>query len=192
MNEIKILGIVGSTRQGSYNRLALEAARELVPAGVVLDLIELHGMPYFEQSIAQEAPAPVLRFKQRVLAADAILFSTPECNHAVPGSLKSAIDWASGSHCAWQNKPAGIICASVGKLATGRAQHHLRRLLATLNMPIVNQPATMNGNAEQRFGPDGKLTDEPTRQSIRELLVALVELVKSNSAASGWIAREAA
>lgn len=40
MDEIKILGIVGSLRQGSYNRFALRAAQKLVPEGAVLKLLE--------------------------------------------------------------------------------------------------------------------------------------------------------
>ncbi|WP_173064415.1 hypothetical protein [Sulfurimicrobium lacus] len=47
-------------------------------------------------------------------------------------------------------------------------------------MPVVSQPEVMISNAAQRFGQDGKLNDEPTRQHIRKLLDALVKLVKIN------------
>lgn len=180
MNEIRILGIVGSLRKGSYNRFALKAAQELVPEGAVLDLIELYGIPVFDQGHELLPPPAVVEFKRQILAADAILFATPEYNYSVPGGLKNAIDWASRPYGenVWMGKPAAVMGVSVGSLGTARAQYHLRQILVTLNMPTVNQPEVMIGNAERRFGPDGKLNDEPTRQFIQKLLVALVALVR--------------
>ncbi len=183
MNEIKILGIVGSLRKASYNHAALKAAQELLPADVVLDLIELHGIPVFNQDQEMELPAAVLEFKQRILAADAILFATPEFNYSVPGALKNAIDWASRpfGKSAWTGKPAALMGASPGSLGTARAQYHLRQILVAFGMPVVSQPEVMIANAAQRFDPDGRLTDAPTREHIQKLLIALVQLVKANS-----------
>ena len=95
MDAIKILGIVGSLRRDSYNRFALNAALEEVPAGAELTLIDLHGIPVFNQD-TELAPSAVVRaFKSRISAADAILFATPEYNYSLSGVLKNAIDWAS-------------------------------------------------------------------------------------------------
>jgi len=49
-----------------------------------------------------------------------------------------------------------------------------------LDMPVVNQPEVMIGNAAQRFEQDGRLSDEPTRKIIRKLLLALVQLVNGS------------
>lgn len=184
MDAIKILGIVGSLRQGSYNRFALKAAQEVLPAGAVLDLIELHGIPVFDQDAEMAPPAAVLELKRRIRAADAILFATPEYNYSLPGVLKNAIDWASRPYgdSAWQGKPAAIMGASVGTLGTARAQYHLRQILVTLEMPVVNQPEVMIANAAQRFDRDGRLTDEPTRQHIGKLLAALLQLAATGPA----------
>lgn len=184
MDKIKILGIVGSLRKDSYNRFALEAAQELVPDDAVLNLMELHGIPAFNQDEEMMPPATVLELKRQILAADAILFATPEYNYSVSGVLKNAIDWASRPYgkSAWLRKPAAVMGASVGTLGTARAQYHLRQILVTLDMPVVNQPEVMISNAAQRFDRDGRLTDEPTRQFIQKLMSALVQLVKSSSA----------
>lgn len=181
MDVIKILGIVGSLRKGSYNRFALKAAQELVPDGAVLNLIELHGIPVFDQDNEMTLPASVLEFKRRILDADAILFATPEYNYSLPGGLKNAIDWASRPYgeSAWLGKPAAVMGASTGSLGTARAQYHLRQILVTLDMPVVNQPEVMIGNAAQRFDQNGRLTDAPTRQHIQKLLGALVQLAKT-------------
>jgi len=180
MGKIVILGIVGSLRKDSYNRAALRAAQELAPEGVALNLIDLTGIPIYDQDDELNPPAAVLEFKRRILAADAILFATPEYNYSVPGGLKNAIDWASRPYgdSAWRGKPAAMMGASTGNLGTARAQYHLRQILVTLNMPTVNQPEVMIGNATRRFDQDGKLSDEPTRQIVAKLLAALAQMVK--------------
>lgn len=178
MDKLIILGVVGSLRRGSYNRLALKAAQELVPDGAVLELIELHGLPVFDQDQELLPPPLVLEFKRRILAADAILFATPEYNHSISGALKNAIDWASrpGGSSVWRGKPAALLGASTGDLGTARAQNHLRQILLALDMPVVGQPEVMIANAAQRFDAEGRLGDEPTRTLIRALLKALVKL----------------
>jgi len=79
-------------------------------------------------------------------------------------------------------KPAAVMGASTGSLGTTRAQYHLRQILVTLDMPTVNQPEVMIGDAAQRFDLDGKLTDEPIRQHIQTLLDALVQLARTSKA----------
>jgi chromate reductase, NAD(P)H dehydrogenase (quinone) len=54
---VRILGIAGSLRRASYNRAALRAATQLVPAGVTLDIFELDGIPGFNQDKEQNPPA---------------------------------------------------------------------------------------------------------------------------------------
>ena len=187
MDETRILGIVGSLRKDSYNRLALKAAQELLPAGVLLSLFELHGIPVFDQDDEMALPASVLEFKRQILAADAILFATPEYNYSLPGGLKNAIDWASRPYgeSAWLGKPAAVMGASAGRLGSAREQYHLRQVLVTLNMPTVNQPEVMIGNATQCFDQTGRLTDEPTRQCLQKLLSALVRLTKTSPTRRG-------
>ena len=187
MDEIKILGIVGSLRRDSYNLLALRAAQQIVPHGAVLELIDLRGIPVFNQDRENTPPAAVLELKRRVQAADGILFATPEYNYSLPGGLKNAIDWASRPYgeSAWLGKPAAVMGASVGSLGTARAQYHLRQILVAQDMPAVNQPEVMIANAAQRFDPNGRLTDEPARQLIRKLMAALVKLARTNLASEG-------
>lgn len=194
MDQIRMLGIVGSQRPQSYNRFALKAAQALVPDGVTIELVELHDIPYFAPKQEHCAPPAVVEFRRRVLAADAILFATPECQHAVPGKLKSAIDWASRPAGAgvWRGKPAAVISASTGALMTARAQQHLRLILVGLEMPMVERPGGINGHAERRFRPDGELTDELTRQFIRELVAELARLVRVEWATRGFRIKELA
>lgn len=174
---VRILGIAGSLRRASYNRGALRAATKLVPEGATIEVFELDGIPGFNQDDEQNPPAKIVELKQRVREADAILFVTPEYNYSVPGVLKNAIDWASRPYGdnAWNGKPAAIMGASIGAIATARAQYHLRQMMVFLNMFPVNQTEVMIGNAAERFDAQGNLTDETTKDFIRRLLQDLVE-----------------
>jgi len=174
---ITILGIAGSLRRQSYNRSALRAAKQLAPEGVTIDIFELEGIPAFNEDQETNPPAQVVDLKKRIRAEDALLFVTPEYNYSVPGVLKNAIDWASRPYgdSAWSGKPAAIMGASIGNIATARAQYHLRQICVFLNVFPLNQPEVMIGNASQRFDAEGNLTDESTREHIRKLLQSLVQ-----------------
>ena len=174
---IRILGIAGSVRRESHNRAALRAATQLVPDGATIDVFEIDGLPGFPEDEEQNPPAKVVDLKQRIRDADAILFVTPEYNYSVPGVLKNAIDWASRPYgdSAWNGKPAAIMGASIGSIGTARAQYHLRQMFVFLNMFPVNQPEVMIGNASERFDADGNLTDETSKDLIRQLLQELVK-----------------
>jgi chromate reductase len=174
---VRILGIAGSLRRQSYNRGALRAAQQLVPEGATLDVFDLDGIPGFNQDEEQNPPDKVVELKRRIREADAILFVTPEYNYSIPGVLKNAIDWASRPYgeSAWNGKPVAIMGASIGGIATARAQYHLRQIMVFLNMFPLNQPEVMIGNATERFDADGNLTDETTRDYMRKLLQNLVE-----------------
>jgi chromate reductase len=174
---IRILGIAGSLRRESYNRAALRAATKLVPEGATIHIFELDGIPGFNQDEEHKPPAKVVELKWRIREADAILFVTPEYNYSVPGVLKNAIDWASRPYgdSAWNGKPAAIMGASIGMIGTARAQYHLRQMMVFLNMFPVNQPEVMIGTASERFDAGGNLTDDATKDRIRQLLQNLVE-----------------
>jgi chromate reductase, NAD(P)H dehydrogenase (quinone) len=174
---VRILGIAGSLRRESYNRAALRAATELVPEGATIETFELDGIPGFNEDEEQHPPAKVTELKKRIREADAILFVTPEYNYSVPGVLKNAIDWASRPYgdSAWNGKPAAIMGASIGTIGTARAQYHLRQMMVFLNMFPVNQPEVMIGNASERFDEQGNLTDDATKEFIRQLIQNLVE-----------------
>jgi len=175
--QIRILGIAGSLRRESYNRAALRAATQLMPEGASIEIFELEGIPGFNQDEEQNPPAKVVELKRRIREADAILIVTPEYNYSVPGVLKNAIDWASRPYgdSAWNGKPAAIMGASIGAIGTARAQYHLRQMFVFLNMFPINQPEVMIGNASERFDAAGNLTDDTTKDFIRQLLQTLVE-----------------
>jgi chromate reductase len=186
MANMKILGIAGSLRKGSFNRMALKAAEGLVPAGASLEIAELPDLPGFNQDNEKIPPAAVTELKAKIRAADAILLVTPEYNYSVPGVFKNAIDWVSRPYgdSAWKGKPVAIMGASAGVLGTARAQYHLRQTLVFLDMPTVNQPEVMIGGAASKFDQAGNLTDDMAKKLIGQLLTNLSDLAKRNGAGS--------
>jgi chromate reductase, NAD(P)H dehydrogenase (quinone) len=166
----------GSLRRGSYNRMALRAAQQLVPESTKIETFDLQGIPVFNQDEEKSPPAIVIEFKKRIRAADAILIATPEYNYSVPGVLKNAIDWASRPYgdSAWNEKPVALISASGGVLGGARAQYHLRQSFIFLNMHPLNLPEVMIAKAQEKFDANGNLTDEAAKKLIQQLLQNLV------------------
>src|ERR1700692_2914834 len=94
MSDIKVLGICGSLRKGSFNAMALRAAQGLAPAGMKIDVADISAFPLYNEDVrAQGFPPPVQTFRDQIAAADALLFVTPEYNYSMSGVLKNAIDW---------------------------------------------------------------------------------------------------
>ncbi|MBV8651361.1 MAG: NAD(P)H-dependent oxidoreductase [Alphaproteobacteria bacterium] len=172
---LHVLGISGSLRKASYNSAALRAAQELAPDGMTIEIFDLAEIPIYNDDVrAQGYPAPVQRFRERIAAADALLFATPEFNYSMPGVLKNAIDWGSRPpDQPFNDKPVAIMGASPGITGTARAQYHLRQSCVFLNMHPVNKPEVMIGGAAAKFDAELRLTDETTRGFIRDLLTAL-------------------
>ena len=174
---MKVFGISGSLRRGSFNTAALRAAQELAPAGMEVEIYEsLRDIPPYDDDVrqAQGYPAPVEDLRARIKAADALLIATPEYNYSVPGVLKNAIDWASRPpEQPFDGKPVAIMGASPGAVGTARAQYHLRQMFVYLNGLLLNRPEVMIGQANARFDAEGRLTDEKTREFVQALLVAL-------------------
>lgn len=172
---VKVLGISGSLRKGSYNTAALRAAGELAPDGMTIDTADISGLPLYNDDVrAAGYPAVVQTFRDQLARADALLFVTPEYNFSVSGVLKNAIDWGSRPpDQPFNGKPIAVMGASGGAQGTSRAQYHLRQMCVFLNMYPVNKPEVFIGNASSKFDEAGRLTDQPTRDFIAQLLVAL-------------------
>ena len=172
---MKVIGISGSLRKGSFNTAALRAAQGLAPAGMTIEIAEIGDLPLYNDDVrAAGYPPAAERLRSEIASADAVLFVTPEYNYSVSGVLKNAIDWASRPpNQPLDGKPVAIMGASGGLFGTARAQYHLRQMLIFLNAFPLNKPEVMIGQAQTRFDQAGNLTDEPTREFIRKLLEAL-------------------
>jgi chromate reductase len=173
---MKVLGIAGSHRAGSYNGALLRAAREVAPIGMEIEEFDIRELPFYDGDVeAAGDPAPVTAFKEAIRAADALLIATPEYNRGVPGVLKNAIDWASRPPLASPlvNKPVAVMGASTGRGGTARAQEQLRSALEYSRARVLEQPEVLIPEAYMAFDGEGRLVDETAREDLSELLGAL-------------------
>lgn len=172
---IHVLGFSGSLRKGSYNSALLREATALLPDGMTLELFDLALLTLYNYDVEQEGwPAPVQHFRARLAAADALLIASPEYNFSVTGVLKNAIDWASRPpESPLNNKPLAMMGAG-GGFGTLRSQMHLRDIVLHNNMHPLTRPQVLVSRAYEKFDADGRLIDDKSRASIRDMLAALL------------------
>jgi chromate reductase len=173
--KVKVLAFAGSIRPNSFNKALIHAAVEMVPENESIEVFDLEGIPPFNQDFEANPPDKVADFKQKIRNADALLIATPEYNYSIPGVLKNAIDWASRPRAdtPLEGKPVAIMSASIGRFGGARAQYILRQSFVFLNMTPINRPEVMLSDAAHNVDATGKVTNEQTRQLIRQLLEAL-------------------
>ena len=171
---VRILGIAGSLRRGSFNAATLRTAQELAPRGMTIESFDIAPIPLYNEDVwEQGVPLPVEDLRARIKRANGLLIVTPEYNYSIPGVLKNAIDWASRPpEQPFDGKPIGLMGASPGTHGTSRAQYHLRQCCVFLNGLVMNRPEVMIPTAQNKFDADGKLTDQPTRDFITAHLAA--------------------
>jgi chromate reductase len=171
MADLKVLGICGSLRKASLNGIALRACSELLPPGMQLEITTIADLPMFNQDVLDAGmPAPVKRLRDEIAAADGLLIASPEYNFSVPAPLKNAIDWGSRAPSqVFQDKPIAIFSVAPGPVGGARMQYDLRKMLVQLWGHVLPRPEVFIVNAAAKFA-EGKLTDEPSRKFLGELL----------------------
>lgn len=169
---VSILGISGSLRAASFNTALLRAAAALPIDGVAIDVATLHGIPLYDgdAEAAHGIPGAVQALKARIVAADAVLLSTPEYNNGIPGVFKNAIDWLSrpGSGIAevFGGRPFAVIGASPGGFGTVLSQAAWLPVLRTLGTRTWSGGRLMVARAGNVFDADGQLIDERVRGQL--------------------------
>ena len=181
-NKHNVAVIVGSLRKDSINRKVARALIELAHPSLNLDIVEIGQLPLYNQDLDDNPPAAWTSFRQRIKAADAVLFVTPEYNRSVPGPLKNALDVGSRPYgqSVWNGKPGAVVSASPGAIGGFGANHHLRQSLVFLNVPVLQQPEVYLSAADKLFGPDGTLANDATRKFLQGFLQAFADWISAN------------
>jgi len=179
---IQLVGLSGSLRKGSYNRLLLKAATQLLPTDVSMEIISIADIPLYNADLdlpaAKQRPEVVEHFRKMLADADGILISSPEYNYSIPGGLKNAIDWASrGEDSPLVRKPIAVIGATTGLWGTTRMQMSFHNVFLFLDMKPVYKPEVLVAQAEKKFDKEGNLIDETAKKLVRQKLEALKQLI---------------
>ncbi len=176
---MRILGINGSLRSGSYNGRLLRLAGDTLPDGAELAVWEgLREMPAFDEDLEDTVSAAVADFRAAVADADAVLIVTPEYNGSVPGALKNALDWGSRPReaAAFRGKPVAVIGASPGSFGGTWAHAETRRVLGLMG--------ARNIEAELSVGKAHERLEQPDDELIAQLGAVIAELVTEAEARS--------
>jgi chromate reductase, NAD(P)H dehydrogenase (quinone) len=178
---MRILGIAGSVRRGSLNRVLLRAAGQALPPGV--ELVEwegLDGLPIFNEDMEDSPPQAVQDLFAAIEEADGILIATPEYNASVPGGLKNALDWASRPFPdnVLREKPSAVIGASTGLFGAVWAQAEVRKALKASGAHVLESELPI-GMADSAFADDGMLADPELNGRLGDLVGDLVREVRA-------------
>jgi chromate reductase len=183
MTQKKIAVFVGSLRKESFNRKMANALMTLAPESLKLEIIEIGGLPLYDQDLDDNPPATWIAFRERVMKFDGVLFVTPEYNRSVPAVLKNAIDVGSRPYgkSVWDGKPGAVMSVSPGVIGGFGANHHLRQSLVFLNVLPMQQPEAYIGNAASLFDESGNLANDSIKGFITKFINAFAVWVETNT-----------
>ncbi|MCK0151749.1 NAD(P)H-dependent oxidoreductase [Marivita sp. S6314] len=183
MAELKLLGLCGSLRAASTNRLLMqEAARRFGDADFVEGDIRF---PLYDGDLesGEGIPPAVLTLADQISEADAVLVVTPEYNKGISGVLKNALDWVSRTKgTPWSGKPVALLSATAGRAGGERAQNMARLCLVPFRPLIVPGPEVLVAATAQQWDDDGRLTNELNAKAIDELMQNLRKAAMANCA----------
>lgn len=176
---MKLVGLVGSNAEHSYNRLLLKEIKARFQHLFSLEILEISRVPLFNVSADDLDLEDVQYLNQRILEADGVIIATPEHNHTIPPALKSVLEWLSYKLHPFEDKPVMVVGASYDVLGTSRSQLHLRQILEAPGLRAHVFPGNefLLGKAKEAFDENGRLVDAKTIQYLSECIEKFVRFV---------------
>jgi chromate reductase, NAD(P)H dehydrogenase (quinone) len=180
-----IIGVSGSLRRASFNRMLLYATAEAAPRGTSIEIESIRDIPLYDGDVEVEqgTPPSVQRLKDRIAEADGVLIATPEYNHSFPGVLKNAIDWLSRPTSdvvrVFRGRPVAVIGATPGPGGTALAQAAWLPVFRGLGMRAWFEGQLLVSGAHKAFDSAGRLADEATRARVRTFVEGFSSFVEA-------------
>ncbi len=174
MSKKKIAVLVGSLREGSYNRkLALDAIK-MQPDALDMEIVEIGNLVHYNEDLDENPPAEWVEFRKKIKEADGYLFFTPEYNRSISGVLKNAIDVGSRPYGRnnWGGKPGAVVSSSISALGGLGANHALRQPMVFVDVYMMQQPEAYIGNTMTLFNDQDEIASSETRKFLDDWLKA--------------------
>ena len=188
---VRLIGLSGSLRAGSFNTALLRAAQGLAPSDVELVSGSIHGIPLYDGDVErdEDLPPAVVELKDLIAGADGLMLFTPEYNNGIPGVFKNAIDWlsrpASDIARIFGGRPVAVLGASPGGFGTILSQAAWLPVLRTLGADHWAGERLMVARAGSVFDEDGKLIDEAIQKRLAAFVAGFAEHCRKTSTQNG-------
>ncbi|NOU00040.1 MAG: NAD(P)H-dependent oxidoreductase [Gallionella sp.] len=171
-----------SNGKSRLNSALLCATARLAPKDISIQVFQGIGdLPLFNPDIEFTDPAPVVKFRAQVIAADALIIASPEYAHGVTGVLKNALDWLVGSE-AFVNKPIALFNASPSSVYAPAA---LKEIVRVMSARVVDEASIDLPIRGAKLDEDGIYEDVKMSAAIRTALQALTDGVLLESGLDG-------
>lgn len=175
--DMKIVGICGSLRSGSYSMRALNLVSKRIEAlGVEVEVLDLRNLilPFCDGGDDYPDFPDVQILRDTVKSAQGLVLSTPEYHGGVSGVLKNALDLMSFDQLS--GKVTGLISV-LGGQNNSNALNELRLIMRWVHAWTIPEQIAI-GQAWQAFAPDGSLTDEKLSERFDQFSQSLVSNTK--------------
>ncbi|MCB2155027.1 NAD(P)H-dependent oxidoreductase [bacterium] len=171
---IKIIGLCGSLRPGSYAakalKIALESARQAGAEVEYFDQVE-NPLPFCDGHHLDENDANAVELRALIKAADGVILATPEYHGSCSGVMKNTLDLLSFNE--MEGKVCGLVSV-LGGQGSSNALNHLRIICRWVHAWVVPHQAAI-GASYQAFAEDGSLKDEKLQQRVERVGVDVVK-----------------
>ena len=171
---LKIIGITGSLRNGSYSFQALQAATTRVEAlGAEVEILDLRQMnlPFCDGGDDYPDYPDVEKLRNAVKVADGLILATPEYHGSVSGVMKNALDLMSFEHLS--DKVTGLISV-LGGQSNSNALNDLRIIIRWVHGWVIPEQVAV-GQAWKAFDREGKVLDPKLSERFDRFAQSLVE-----------------
>lgn len=183
---MRLIGLSGSLREGSFNTKLLHEARRVCPDGVELVIASIRGIPLYDGDVERDEgiPEAVTALKDLVANGDGLLLVTPEYNNSIPGVFKNAIDWMSRPGAdmkrVFGGRPTAVMGVSGGRFGTVMAQAAWLPVLRMLQVQPWFGPRMLVGSGGTAFDDQDRLTDPETERLLSEFITGFAAFCQAN------------
>ncbi|MBY7145094.1 NAD(P)H-dependent oxidoreductase [Virgibacillus sp. NKC19-3] len=176
---MKLVGIVGSNADFSYNRLLLNFIAKNFKKLIDVEVLDIKDVPMFNQSEDQTNSEVIQQLNKKIVEADGVIIATPEYNHSIPSALQSVLEWLSFKIHPLDGKPVMIVGASYDVQGSSRSQLHLRQILDAPGVNAVVMPGNefLLGEVHQAFDEDDNLKDTATTQFLESCIKKFIRFI---------------